>query len=140
MSTINVYTFEDKNGTPYGSYETQDISQARGYAQTSKTRVIVNEYEFSDSYLLDGEDYTPRPRFEFINADDVDITGDDDQEKTACRVRAYDEGTDTAAAEVMRDESTWYVFWPLGSSAEGCPAWRDAMKAAGVSDFRELDD
>lgn len=142
IPNITVYMFEAAPGRelnyPDAELWTLDEDEARTYAKKNGYQLVGSDCQREETELI--EDYTPRPRFEFIDADGEDITGDADQEETACRVRAYNEDTDTAATEAMRDESTWYIFWPLGSSAEGYPAWRDAMKAAGVSDFRELDD
>lgn len=139
MATIDVYTFEDKNGQDSGSFWTQDLEEARKYAQDGGLKIIVNEYEFSDSYALDGEDYTPRTSFEFHNEGGEDITGDADQEEEAWQVRASDEGTLTA--EVRKDEAgAWFTWSSPSLSTNSYPAWRDAMKALDVTDFRELDD
>ena len=55
---ITLYTFEDENGTE-DSYSTQDIADAREYAQRYDRALIANEYEWTDSELI--EDYTTAP-------------------------------------------------------------------------------
>jgi hypothetical protein len=55
MASIEVYTFEDKDGAEQG-YVTQDIEEARRYARRYQLRLIANEYEWSDSELV--EDHT----------------------------------------------------------------------------------
>lgn len=55
MSSITVYSFENANG-PFGSYTTQNINDAREYGRNNALKVIANEYEFSDSELV--EDFT----------------------------------------------------------------------------------
>lgn len=54
--SIEVYTFESADNTPFGSYSTQNISDAREYARKAKLRLIANTYTFEDSELI--EDYT----------------------------------------------------------------------------------
>jgi hypothetical protein len=50
--TIEVYTFEEYDGSPTG-FQTTDISEARKYARDNKLRLIANIYEFSDSELIE---------------------------------------------------------------------------------------
>jgi hypothetical protein len=54
--TIEVYSFERAEGEPFGSFTTQDITEAQEYARTNGLRIIANVYEWSDSELI--EDYT----------------------------------------------------------------------------------
>jgi len=55
---IEVYTFEDADGDAFGSWTTQDISEARHYAIRHRLRIIANVYEWTDSELV--EDYTEK--------------------------------------------------------------------------------
>ena len=52
---IRVYTFEQKDGTK-PEFTTQDPNEAKKYAQDNGLKMIANDYEFSDSELV--EDYT----------------------------------------------------------------------------------
>lgn len=49
---IEVYTFEDANGTEQG-FKTQDIEEARRYARTYHLRLIANTLEWADSELVE---------------------------------------------------------------------------------------
>jgi hypothetical protein len=49
---ICVYTLEDRDGNEQ-SWHTQDYSEAQALAQRDHLKVICNEFEFSDSYLVD---------------------------------------------------------------------------------------
>jgi hypothetical protein len=49
---INVYTLEDSEGNEE-EFSSQNYQEARDYAQKSHLKVICNEFEFSDSYLVD---------------------------------------------------------------------------------------
>jgi hypothetical protein len=53
---IEVYTFENAEGQEEGSYQTQNINDARQYAQKYKLRLIANTFVWDDSELV--EDYT----------------------------------------------------------------------------------
>jgi hypothetical protein len=52
MSTIDRYTLEDSEGNTQLT-EFEDYQEARERAQADRMKVICNEYEFSDSYLVD---------------------------------------------------------------------------------------
>lgn len=59
--TITVYTFIDADGNEYGSFRTRDYGEAKSYAQDNALMVVANEYEFTDSYPVPGDDYRPQP-------------------------------------------------------------------------------
>ena len=59
---ITVYTLEDANGQPVNdTWSTMDYREARDAGENWQARVIANEYEFSDSHMVD--DFTPEPGF-----------------------------------------------------------------------------
>lgn len=49
---ILVYTLEDKERNEQ-EFSTQDYSEARERAMKDNLRVICNEFEWSDSYMVD---------------------------------------------------------------------------------------
>jgi hypothetical protein len=59
VSTIDRYTLEDSEGNDQG-YEFENYQEARDRAVTDHMKVICNEFEFSDSYLV--EDFTEGDR------------------------------------------------------------------------------
>lgn len=56
MANVTVYSFEGADGTDFGSYTTTNLNEAKEYGRTNALKVIANEYEFSDSELV--EDFT----------------------------------------------------------------------------------
>jgi hypothetical protein len=52
MSSIDVYTLEDAEGNEQ-MFETQDYEWAKTCATVDHLKVICNEYEYSDSYMVD---------------------------------------------------------------------------------------
>lgn len=62
--TVTVYTFEDADGQSADDYSTQDYQEAHAYAQKNQYMLIGNEYEWSDSELV--EDFTPTKKGWFI--------------------------------------------------------------------------
>jgi hypothetical protein len=57
--TIEVYSFEDADGTEQG-YTTQDYSEAKRYAQEYRLLIIANTFEWSEAEPVD--DYRPRTK------------------------------------------------------------------------------
>lgn len=55
---VLVYTFEDAEGSEFGSYSTQKYQEAVEYAMKGKLKVICNVFEFADSYMVD--DFTEK--------------------------------------------------------------------------------
>ena len=53
------YTLEDAEGNEEGSYFFETYEEAKTRAMTDHLRVICNEFEFSDSYMVD--DFTDTP-------------------------------------------------------------------------------
>jgi hypothetical protein len=53
---IEVYAFEDKNGESVTDWTTQDIREAREYAQENKCVLVARQYEYTDSEVV--EDYS----------------------------------------------------------------------------------
>lgn len=148
IPNITVYSFAAAPGRslnyPDAELWTLDENEARAYAEKNGYQLIGSDCKPDEEELI--EDFTPRPRFEFVNSEGADSTEDDDREEDACRVFAY---MPTLVAEVLYDEGAgvqlgdnegaWCIFLPLGSPGGYYPTWRDAMQAAGVTDFRELD-
>jgi hypothetical protein len=58
--TIEVYTFKDSNGNSTDSFTTQNIYEARQYAQANQYAIVALIFEYADSELI--EDYRPRKR------------------------------------------------------------------------------
>ena len=55
--TVTVYTFEDEDGSEQ-VWTTQNPVEARDYARLNQLKMIANEYEYSDSEVV--EDFTPK--------------------------------------------------------------------------------
>lgn len=68
---ITVYTLEDKEGHPVNETagEYWDYEEAKNAAIVEHARVIANEYEFSDSHMVD--DFTDTEE-EYDDADDME--------------------------------------------------------------------
>lgn len=58
MGPIEVYAFENADGTEFGSYTTQDRREAQSYAQQHGLRVIAHTFEWSGSEPVSEWDYT----------------------------------------------------------------------------------
>lgn len=56
--TIEVYSFEDANGTEFGSFTTTSPDEAKRYAASNRLRVRANTYEYTDSEIVNEWDYT----------------------------------------------------------------------------------
>jgi ribosomal protein L37AE/L43A len=57
--SIEVYAFEDVQGTQFGDWTTQDIAEARAYAAEHHLRIIAHVYEWAESEMA--EDFTDGP-------------------------------------------------------------------------------
>lgn len=69
MDTIELYSFEDADGTEQG-FTTRDIREAREFAQKHGYRIIANIFEFSDSEMI--EDYAGEEEEEDWEEDEED--------------------------------------------------------------------
>lgn len=56
MASVTLYSFEDADGNEFGTFTTFDVTVAREYARTNRMRLIAQEYEYTDSELV--EDFT----------------------------------------------------------------------------------
>lgn len=65
---ITVYTFEDANGSEAG-WTTGDYREARAYAAKHGYKVIANEYEWTDSEVVD----------DFTGSEDTEGEADEDE-------------------------------------------------------------
>lgn len=61
MSTISVYRFEDRRGNEASSWQTQDYEAAKKFAAENGYRIMIDEYEYSDSTPDEHGDFTPFP-------------------------------------------------------------------------------
>lgn len=52
MNTIEVFTFENKEGQTAGSYSTTDPQEAKAHGQKHGLKVIANQYSYDDSELV----------------------------------------------------------------------------------------
>lgn len=57
---LTLYTLEDADGNEVGTFSTQDPYEASVYAREYRLKMIANEYEFSDSDVV--EDHTGKPK------------------------------------------------------------------------------
>jgi hypothetical protein len=55
MSSLDIYTLEGEDADE--QFSTQDYHEAQQEARDRGCKLICNEYEFSDSYMVD--DFTP---------------------------------------------------------------------------------
>jgi hypothetical protein len=55
---LEVYSFENREGDATG-FTTMNFNEAQEYARQHNLRLIVNEYEWADSFMI--EDHTRRP-------------------------------------------------------------------------------
>ena len=60
MSDIEVYTFEDADGTPDG-YSTMSAKDATNRARNYRLRAVANVYEWTEAVTL--VDYTRKDKF-----------------------------------------------------------------------------
>jgi len=67
--SVEIYTFEDADGNSFTDWETQDMGEARAFAQEHQLRLIANTYEWSDSEMI--EDYTETEDDEDEDEDDA---------------------------------------------------------------------
>lgn len=63
MSTLSVYSFEDKDGNEYGTWNTQNYQEAKEHAQKYELRLMENIYEWQERVPVEGDDYTPKQQF-----------------------------------------------------------------------------
>lgn len=52
MATIEVYTFIDNDDNVFGTFETQNVEEAKDYASRNLLAIVAEEYEYSDSSLV----------------------------------------------------------------------------------------
>jgi GH35 family endo-1,4-beta-xylanase len=61
VAELHLYSFEDADGNEFGTYTTESAVNAQDYARQNHLRVRAHTYEWTDSELVEGWDFTGRP-------------------------------------------------------------------------------